>query len=128
MKKALIVDDIKGWREFHNAVLEEIFSDEIETDMAESAEEGYSKLLENAKTPYDIIITDLQMEDNYAPKLAGEWFVEQIKSFPQYYKTKIIIISASYNVHKIADAFGVFCIPKATARTCISAYEEILKN
>ena len=128
MKKVLIVDDVKGWRDFHFAVLDEIFEGNFEADMAESAEEGYTKLLENAKSPYDIIITDLQMEDSYAPKLAGEWLVEQIKSLPQYYKAKVIIVSASYNVHHIADAFRVFCIPKATARTCLSAYDEILKD
>ena len=66
MKKVLIVDDVKGWRDFLFAVLGEIFEGNFEADMAESAEEGYTKLLENAKSPYDIIITDLQMEDSYA--------------------------------------------------------------
>ena len=29
----------------------------------------------------DIIITDLQMENDFEPKYAGEWFIEQIKTF-----------------------------------------------
>ena len=128
MKKILIVDDITGWIEFHTTVIHELFGNEIITDKAICATEAYNKLLENANSPYDIILTDLQMEDDYAPKLAGEWLVEQIKLLPKYYNTKIVIISASYNARMIADSLGVFCIPKTTARTCFSAYQEILTD
>ncbi|MBR6127133.1 response regulator [bacterium] len=128
MIKVLIVDDIRGWIDFHSAVIKELFGENAEIYKAESAAEANNKLIENTNSPYDIILTDLQMEDDYAPKLAGEWLVEQIKTFSQYYRTKIVIISASYNARMIADNLGVFCIPKTTARTCISAYKEILLN
>ena len=125
MKNILIVDDVKGWRDFNTNVMFELFGHDINTDTAESATKAYDYLLQNK--PYDIILTDLQMEENYAPKYAGEWLVEQIKTFNIYSNTKIVMISAAYNVRHIADNLGIECIPKSTALKCLSAYEEILK-
>ena len=125
MKNILIVDDVKGWRDFNTNIMHELFGNEINIDFAESAAEAYDLLLQ-AKT-YDIILTDLQMEDSYAPKHAGEWLVEQIKTFNRYNSTKIVMISAAYNIRHIADNLEVECIPKSTALKCISAYQEILK-
>lgn len=125
MKNILILDDVKGWRDFNANIMHELFGNEINIDFAESATEAYNLLLQ-AK-PYDIILTDLQMEDSYAPKHAGEWLVEQIKTFNRYNSTKIVMISAAYNIRHIADNLEVECIPKSTALKCISAYQEILK-
>ena len=78
--KILIVDDVKGWRDYHSSIVKGIFS-EAEIVTAESAREGYDRLLEYNDTPFDIILTDMQMEIDFEPKYAGEWFVEQIKTF-----------------------------------------------
>lgn len=126
MKNILIVDDVKGWRDFNTNVMFELLGQDINIDTAESATKAYDYLLQNK--PYDIILTDLQMEENYAPKYAGEWLVEQIKTFNIYSNTKIVMISAAYNVRHIADNLGIECIPKSTALKCFSAYEEILKS
>jgi len=128
MKKVLVVDDMSGWRDFNTNVVYEIFGENVDVDSASSAQEGYSKILENNSRPYDIIITDLQMEADYEPKYAGEWLIEQIKSLPKYYRTKIVIISASYNVRYIAEKLGADCIPKSTALKCLSAYKELLED
>lgn len=125
MKNILIVDDVKGWRDFNTNVMHELFGDDVNIDTAESATMAYDFLLQ-AK-PYDIILTDLQMEDSYSPKYAGEWLVEQIKTFNRYNSTKIVMISAAYNIRHIADNLEVNCIPKSTALKCLSAYQEILK-
>ena len=125
MKNILIVDDVKGWRDFNTNVMHELFGEDINIDTAESAAQAYDYLLQ--QRPYDIILTDLQMEENYAPKSAGEWLVEQVKTFNIYSSTKIVMISASYNIRHIADNLEVECIPKSTALKCLSAYEEILK-
>lgn len=125
MKNILIVDDVKGWRDFNTNVMFELFGNDINIDTAESATKAYDYLLQNK--PYDIILTDLQMEENYAPKYAGEWLVEQIKTFNIYSNTKIVMISAAYNIRHIADNLEVRCIPKSTAIKCLSAYEELLK-
>ena len=120
--KILIVDDIKGWRDYHKNIIENLFpSGEIYT--AEFAREGYDLLMEHNEKPFNIIITDLQMENDFNPKYAGEWFVEQIKTFKNYSKTKIVIISAAYNLSHIADTLGVDYIRKSTARNFPDAYE-----
>ena len=124
MKKILIVDDVKGWRDFNSQFMYEMFKDDVDIDTADSAQKAYDKLLEGI--PYDIIITDLQMENTFSPKYAGEWLVEQIKTFNRYNNTKVVMISASYNIRHIADSLGIECIPKSTALKCLSAYREVL--
>ena len=123
MKKVLIVDDVEGWRTFHKNAVNIVLGDNILVDTAESAENGYNKVLENNNSPYDIILTDLQMESDFEPLYAGEWFVERIKEIRTYYKTKIVIISATYNIKNVAERQGVFCIPKAMARNFPDSYD-----
>ncbi len=125
MKRILIVDDQSGWRDFHSNALKNADS-QIIIETADFAGEAYSKILENNTNPYDIILTDLQMEEDYTPKLAGEWLVEQIKELPAYYKTKIIIISASPRIKFIAENYNVEFIPKAKAVGNVEKYKEIL--
>ena len=126
MKRILIVDDVKGWREHNASIVNEILGENIDIQFADCAQNAYNLILENNSNPFDIIITDLQRENNYEPKLAGEWLIEQIQLLNNYSDTQIIIISASYNVRYIAERFGVLCIPKSTALKCMSAYEEYL--
>ena len=123
--KILVVDDIKGWRDYHISVLNTIFKD-FEVTEADSATDAYNKILENNNEPFDIIITDLQMESDYEPLYAGEWLVERIKEMKNYYKTKIVMISATYNIRLIAEKHGVDCIPKAVARNFSDSYKSIL--
>ena len=119
--KVLIVDDIKGWRDYHSQIISELFEN-VEIQTAESAREGYDKLLENNELPFDIILTDMQMESDFEPKYAGEWFIEQIKTFKSYINTKIVIISAAYNINLIAENYGVNYLRKGTARSFPEAY------
>lgn len=119
--KILIVDDVKGWRDYHSYIMNELFENaNIQT--AESACEGYDKLMENNDEPFDIILTDMQMENDFEPKYAGEWFIEQVKTFKNYSKTRIVIISAAYNIPAIAENYGVDYIRKSTARSFPDAY------
>ena len=120
--KILIVDDVKGWRDYHSYIMNELFENaNIQT--AESARDGYDKLMENNDVPFDIILTDMQMENDFEPKYAGEWFIEQIKTFKNYSKTRIVIISAAYNIPMIAENYGVDYIRKSTARSFPDAYK-----
>ena len=121
MKKILIVDDVKGWRDYHSLVLSELFPDSLILK-AESARKGYDLLMENNDKPFDIIISDLQMENDFEPKYAGEWFVEQVKSFKSHNKAKVVIVSAAYNVKHIADQLYGSCIPKPTAYNFPDSY------
>ena len=128
--KILIVDDSVSWQNYHKNVIEEIFLEkdfnDFYIDLASSAQEGYNLICQNNKTPYDLIISDLQMEETYEPKYAGVWFIEQVQTFSSYFKTNIIISSGCYNIKQIAESLNVDYIPKRTAVNDINNYKEFL--
>lgn len=126
MKKVLVVDDQLGWRNFNSGVVYEILGKDVILDMAENAQEGYSKLLENKNAPYDYVLTDMQMETDYLPLMAGEWLIEQLQTISSFYKTKVIIISASPNIKHIVEKYNVFYLPKRIASTSLEAYKELI--
>jgi len=116
-RKVLVVDDVPGWVRFHENNLRYLNIEDLEIDTANSAKEGVAKIEASIDNPYCTIFTDLQMESDFLPKLAGVWFVEQIKTYEKYYKdTKIVIISASPSIQRIADKLGVLYIPKSVIR------------
>lgn len=129
-KKILIVDDSKGWLDYHQAALTQIFGDEYILETAYSGREGYDAVYNNLKEPYALIISDLQMELDFEPKHAGEWFVEQVKKLKEYNNVPIIVISASYNIRSVANRLGVDCLPKTIAARDLTSYklkiEEVL--
>lgn len=131
-KKILIVDDSQGWLDYHKEVLERIYGEGFTYETANSARSGYDMIYNNLKNPYKLIISDLQMEWDFEPKLAGEWFIEQVKKLNEYQNIPIIIISATYNIKSIANNLQVNYLPKATAARDLTAYklaiEEILLN
>ena len=126
MKKILVVDDQESWRVFHSKVLHAMFGDDIVIDTASSGFDGYNKLMENIKEPYDFMITDMQMETDHLPKMAGEWLIEQAQGLNSNYKTKIIIISASPRINLIAKEYNVDYIRKNDALSSIDAYKDII--
>ena len=132
MKRVLVVDDSPAWRVFHQNNIEELFLEvdvtDYEIDLAISAREGYDFLLRNENTPYDLIVSDLQMESDFLPQCAGEWFVEQVKSFDKYFNTKIIISSGMYNIKYYAEKLNTDYIPKRTAVSDINLYKDIIKK
>lgn len=116
MKKILIVDDVPGWVRFHQNNIEYLNLN-IEIDCAYSAKEAVTKIESSIDNPYSTIFTDMQMESNFLPKMAGEWLIEQIKTYSKYYKdTKIVIISASPAIKSIAEKYNVLYLPKTIAR------------
>lgn len=120
MKRILIVDDVPGWIRFHEQNIRHLNIPNIEIDTAISAREALSKLEESIDNPYDVIFTDLQMESDFLPKYAGEWLIEQIKTFKEYNSTKIVIISASPNIRIIAERNQVLYLSKTIARNADS--------
>ena len=116
MRKILIVDDVAGWLKFHKNNIEYLRIDNVEVDTAESAIQALAKIEVSLDNPYDIIFTDMQMESNFLPKYAGEWLIEQIQMFDEYKNSKIVIVSASPNIARIADKYGVLFLPKSVAR------------
>ena len=111
-KKILIVDDTKSWLVFHKEVIQQLYGDLFEIITADSATEALDIIRHNTENPFCMVITDLQMETAYDPKLAGEWLVEHIKDIPAYARTPIVLISAMYNIEHIAQTLGVECVSK----------------
>ncbi|MBQ3311111.1 response regulator [bacterium] len=124
MDRFLVVDDSQSWRSYHIDNLKDIYKSEIFIDEAESARAGYQLVYNNIDSPYDVIITDLSMEYDFAPQFAGEWLIEQIKLLKQYYKTEIIIISGSMQIKNVAETFGVNYIPKAVVAKDKTIYQK----
>ena len=116
MKKILIVDDSQKWVEYHKRHVLELFNDDVEITTANSAREGLDCVTLNIDEPFDIILTDMQMETDFAPLYAGEWLIKQIKTYKEYLNTRIVIISATYNIRVIAEKYGVLCIPKGACQ------------
>ena len=112
MNRILIVDDTKSWLLFHKEVITDLYKDYFVIRFAEDAKKALDIIKHNILNPFDLIITDLQMETDFEPKLAGEWLIEQIKSIKEYNNSKIVIISAMYNIEMIAKKYNVECLSK----------------
>jgi len=126
--KILIVDDSPKWVLYHKDAVREIFKENIEIDTANSAAEGMEKITASIDIPYDFILTDMQMEPDFLPLYAGEWFIKQIKFFNEYKNTKIIIISATSNIRQIAENYNVEFIPKYRCNNINSYCNKLLKT
>lgn len=124
MKRILITDDSPNWVRYHEAAVRTLLGDKAVIDTAESAKEGVEKLMLSIDEPYDVILTDMQMESDFLPLFAGEWFIKQIQYMKEYKNTKIIIISAASNIRAIAEKNGVDYIPKYNCRE-EGAYDRI---
>ena len=116
MKRILIVDDVPGWIRFHKNNIEYLNIQDLEIDTADCAKNALDKIEASIDSPYSTIFTDLQMESDYLPKLAGEWLIEQIRTYKYYNNSKIVIISASPSIQRIAERNNVLYLPKITAR------------
>lgn len=120
----LIVDDVQGWRTHHENVVKHLYNDKFEITTASSAAEANDLLYGYSNEPFEVILTDMQMESDYLPLYAGEWLIEQIQNFPQYKNSRIIIISAAPNIRYIAEKYNVEFIRKADCRS-LDAYKII---
>ncbi len=126
MKKILVTDDSPNWIRHHICNIKYILKDEnVKILSASSAKEGDRLLSANIDEPFDIIFTDMQMESDFSPIYAGEWLIKQVKFYPEYKNTKIVIISASPNIDKIAEKYNVDYIPKRLCQT-ILPYKKFL--
>lgn len=112
MKKILIVDDSPQWISTHQFALQYHLGKSLNLDIANSAKQAYKCILENKSEPYDVIITDMEMEDDFSPLFAGEWLLQQIKSLKEYSNTKIYIASSVDNIEEIAKKYNVNFLPK----------------
>ncbi len=129
MMKILVVDDLGQWRSYHKSALNVILENiEYELVIQNSATEAYKNIIENTNNTYNLIITDLQMEECYEPDYAGEWLVKNVQKLKQYVSTPIIIVSAAPNIKYIAQQLNVNYISKPTLIHNPLAYELKIKE
>ncbi len=111
-KRILIVEDSLEWQKVHITLLHAYSRIPLDVEIASNARDGLKYIEENLKTPFDLILTDLQMETDFHPEFAGEWLVKQIKQIKEYKNVPIVIISATYNIDFIASSLGVDSLSK----------------
>lgn len=126
--KILIVDDSEKWVWFHKTAIQEIFNNNVIIETANSASQGVDRITASLDEPFDYILTDMQMESDYLPLYAGEWFIKQIRFFKEYKNTNIIIISATGNIAGIAGKYSVDYIPKYRCNDINEYCNKILKK
>ena len=112
VKKILIAEDTPEWQKFHAALLKNYDKAVLNFVITDSAKDAKEILIKNKEKPFDLILTDLQMETDFQPEFAGEWLVKEIKSIKEYSKTPIVIISATYNIGFIAYNLGIDYLSK----------------
>ena len=112
IKRILIAEDTYGWQKFHSSMMKGYDKVEIDFTISDSARDALTLVQENYQNPYDLILTDLQMEQDFLPKFAGEWLIEQIKGYSTYSNIPIVIVSAAYNIGFIAQNYNVDYLSK----------------
>lgn len=115
MIRILAVDDMLQWRNYHKNALNFVLQDiEYELELANCAKEAFEKITQNIQKPYDLIITDLQMEEDFDMEYAGEWLIRNTQNLKQYLTVPKIIVSAAPNIKHIASQLNIDFIPKPT--------------
>lgn len=127
-KRVLIVDDTLSWVKFNQNLLDSFFPRMFEISFAQSAWEARMAAVDNLEMPFDLILTDLQMENFGDDTLAGEWLIEQIQALKEYYNTKIIIISGMPNIKTIAEKYNVAYISKPRLVSNNNALKMVLET
>lgn len=126
--KVLIVDDSASWRIFNSNAIKHILGPSWQIELAKSAREGLDLLEQNKNEPFKIIISDLQMEFDFDPQTAGEWFIEHAQKMPEYSCSKIIIISSMHSIAMIANKLNVDFVSKGSIVTNLMKLENLLKD
>lgn len=125
-KRILVVEDSREWQKFHKTMLDESIDGEYYLRIASCAREGIEIL--EAEEPFGLIFSDLQMETEFLPELAGEWFVKNAKQSEKTQKTKIVLVSATYNIGFIAVKLGVDYLSKRTVINFPDSYISMVKS
>ena len=100
IKRFLVVDDMQQWQNFHIKAIQDIFTDldaDAEIITCDNATDALVCILKNIKNPFDVIISDLQMELEYEPEHAGEWLIRNTKNCVEYNNTKMMPIDIANN-------------------------------
>lgn len=122
VKRILIAEDSPEWQRVHSALLSKYDKFDLDFVIVPSAADAIELLERNLENPYDMVITDLQMETDYHPQYAGEWLIQKIKSMSEYKNVPIVIVSATYNISFIAANLGVKYLSKRSLVNSADTY------
>lgn len=125
-KRVLLAEDSRSWQKFHESLLRMYDKAEIELIVADNAKDAMQIINKNLSEPFDLVITDLQMELDFHPDMAGEWFLKQLLDIKEYNVVPKLIVSAAYNVDFIAANFGVKSLSKRVIANNQLAYNLML--
>jgi len=111
--KVFIAEDSSEWLKFHIANLRGFFGEDcVEIDYSYSAMDGLRKISANSDIVYDLVISDLEMEEIIEEKYAGIYFIKRAKEFSACIDSKFIVISGSHDIEEVASLLNVDFIPK----------------
>lgn len=127
-KKVLIVDDTLSWLKFNQNLIETFYPKMFDITTVQTAWDARMAAVDNLDMPFDLIITDLQMENFGDDTLAGEWLIQQLKEFKEYSATKYIIISGMTTIKHIAERNNVAFISKPRLVSNNSALKMVLET
>ena len=125
--RILAVDDSFDWLNVHSYMAEGVFDDDIEVVCASSAFEALNIYKEEyIENPFNLVITDMQMESDYEPLYAGEWLIKEILTLKN--SQNILIVSSVLNIEQIANAYGVDYLSKRNIIADEQCYIDKLQN
>ena len=117
--KILVADDSFDWLNMHSMELEECCGEDLELISACSATEALNIYKEDA--PFDLVVTDLQMESDYEPLQAGEWLIKEIQFLNP--NQKILLVSSRFDIDVIANQYNVDYLPKNVITSDMTSYQ-----
>lgn len=122
IKRILIAEDSYEWQKFHVQLLNAYDKSDIEFLLASSGREALEIAQKNKDNPFSLVISDMQMETEFLPQFAGEWFIKNLKDIPEYKNVPVVVISAAYNISFIAHSLGVNYLSKRSLVNNPQAY------
>lgn len=125
--KILIADDCFDWLKHHTKEIKEAFNNNVKIIIANSANEAINIYKNEIKiSPFDLVITDLQMEKDFEPLSAGEWLIREIQELN--YKQNILVVSSHFNIDIIANNYSVNYLSKRHIVSDNSVFKSKIKN
>jgi len=111
--KIFIAEDAFEWIKFHIFHLKSFLGEDcVEINYAFSSAEGLRKISEKVDYTYDLVISDLEMEELSEEKYAGINFIKRARGFLPCKNAKFLIVSGSHDIKEVASLLGVDFLPK----------------
>lgn len=125
--RILAVDDSFDWLNIHFYTIEGLFGSDTEVICASSAFEALNIYKEDyIENPFNLVITDMQMESDFEPMYAGEWLIKEILTLKN--TQNILIVSSSFDIEQIANAYKVDYLSKRSIVADEQCYIEKLSK